>query len=148
MEEKEEQENNNEGKQQQQGDQHEEKKNWLEWTVFSISLVLVLAILGYLGYQTYTKKPSTADLYVQSWPEPTKSSPNRYHVLLENKGGSTAETVLIELALMKDGQEVEKAQLEIAFAPQESKREGWVGFRNNPGEADTLIARVVSYKKP
>ncbi|MBC5992005.1 hypothetical protein H8S84_04050 [Pontibacter sp. SD6] len=140
--------NNKKGSQQNGSDERDNKKNWLEWVVFGISLLLVLSILGYLGYQTYTHKPSTADLYVQSWPDPSQNSPNRYHVLLENKGGATAETVIIELALMKGDQEVETAQLEIAFAPQESKREGWVGFRNDPGKADTLIARVVSYKKP
>ncbi|GAB3200039.1 uncharacterized protein (TIGR02588 family) [Pontibacter aydingkolensis] len=148
MEESKEQGNKYEDEQQREGNQHEEKKNWLEWTVFGISLLLVLAILGYLGYQTYTRKPSTPDLIVQSWPDPTNNSPNRYHIQLKNKGGTTAETVIIELALMKGGKEVEKAQLQIDFAPQESKREGWVGFRSNPGEADTLISRVVSYKKP
>lgn len=123
-------------------------KNWLEWTVFAISLVLLLAIFAYLGYQTYTQKPSTPDLLVQSRPDPSNHAPNRYHILLENKGGTTAEEVLIELALIKAGEEVEKAQLHIPFAPQESTREGWVGFSSNPSKADTVITRVVSYKKP
>ncbi|MDX5438294.1 MAG: hypothetical protein LPK03_13910 [Pontibacter sp.] len=125
-----------------------DKKNWLEWTVFAISLLLLLTVFAYLGYQTYMQKPGTPDLLVQSTPDPSKHAPNRYHILLENKGGATAEEVLIELTLMKAGEEVEKAQLQIPFAPQESTREGWVGFSSNPSKADTVITRVVSYKKP
>lgn len=128
--------------------QHEEKKNWLEWSVFALSIVLVLGVLGYLVYQAYNHKASTPDLYVQIWSEPSANAPNRYHILLENKGGTTAEEVTVELVLMKDGEEMEKAQLQIPFAPQESKREGWVNFTKDPAKADTVSSRVVSYKKP
>ncbi|MFD2512457.1 hypothetical protein ACFSRY_01150 [Pontibacter locisalis] len=141
-------ENDNKQEDQLEEGEHKEKKNWLEWTIFGIGLILLLAILGYLGYQTYTHEPTSPDLHVQSWPDPSTGSPNRYHVLVRNKGGATAEEVLIELALMKNGKELEKAQLQIPFAPQESKREGWVAFTNNPGKADTVLTRVVSYKKP
>ncbi|MCX2740855.1 hypothetical protein [Pontibacter anaerobius] len=127
---------------------HEEKKNWLEWSVFALSIVLVLGILVYLAYQAFTHKASTPDLYVQVWSDPSANAPNRYHILLENKGGATAEEVTIELVLVQGGKEVEKAQLQIPFAPQESKREGWVNFTNNPIKADTIVSRVVSYKKP
>lgn len=129
-------------------EQNIDRKNWLEWAVFSISLVLVLSVLGYLGYQAYTKKPSTPDLYVESWPDPSAHAPYRYRVLLRNSGGTTAEEVLLELALVKGNETLEKAELHIAFAPQESKREGWVIFSSDPKNADTLVARVVSYKKP
>ncbi|MDX5483181.1 MAG: hypothetical protein LPK07_15990 [Hymenobacteraceae bacterium] len=125
-----------------------DEKNWLEWTVFGISLLLVLSIIGYLAYQTYTRKPSTPDLLVQVRPDPSDHAPTRYHVLLQNKGGATAEEVLVELVLMKGGEEVESAELQLPFVPQESKREGWVSFKNDPNQADTITTRVVSYKKP
>lgn len=116
--------------------------------MFALSLVLVLAILAYLGYQTYTHEASTPDLQVVSWYDPSEHAPNRYHVLLENKGGETAEEVLVELVLMKGGAEVETAELQIPFAPRESKREGWVAFKNKPEHADTVMVSVVSYKRP
>ncbi|ARS37714.1 hypothetical protein [Pontibacter actiniarum] len=125
-----------------------DKKNWLEWAVFGISLTLVLAILAYLGYMTYVHKPTPPDLVVEVKPDPSAHSPHRYHVLLLNKGGATAEEVLVEVALMQGGKEVEKGQLQIPFAPQDSKKEGWVAFSSKPSQADSVLTRVVSYKKP
>ncbi|PKV62845.1 hypothetical protein [Pontibacter ramchanderi] len=126
----------------------DDDKNALEWTVFAISLVLVLAILAYLGYMAYTSKPSTPDLTVEYFHDPAPHAPQRYRVVVENKGGETAEEVQVELTLQRDGEEVEQAELSIAFSPKESKREGWVIFRENIRQTDSLAARVVSYKRP
>lgn len=130
------------------GSKGKDQKNALEWVVFGLSLVLVMGVLGYWGYQVYADKPAPPDLYVEKWPAPSRLSPHRYHVLIHNKGGQTAENVKVEVALQQDGKDIEKAQLDIAFAPQESKREGWVNFDADPAEADSVVARVVSYKKP
>lgn len=126
----------------------EDKKSWLEWVVFAISLLLVAGILAYWGYQTYTDVPSSPDIYVEKKADPSPYNPHRYHVVIHNKGGETAETVIVEVALQQDGKDLEKAELEVAFAPKESKREGWVNFNADPASADSVVTRVVSYKKP
>jgi uncharacterized protein (TIGR02588 family) len=128
--------------------QTHDQKNWLEWLVFSISLLLVLAILSYLVYQAYTHSPSDPDIYAQAKPDPSELAPNRYQVAIYNKGGSTAEEVHIEFTLYRAGEKVEKAELEIAFSPRDSKREGWITFTDSPHAADSVTARIVSYKKP
>jgi uncharacterized protein (TIGR02588 family) len=76
------------------------------------------------------------------------NAPYRYHLSVKNNGQVTAEEVHIELVLEKDGQELELATIHLPYAPKESTREGWINFSKNPTEADTLYARVVSYKKP
>jgi uncharacterized protein (TIGR02588 family) len=124
------------------------KKNWLEWSVFGVSLLLVLAVLGYLSYMVITHVPSPPDLYVEGKHEPSNKAPNRYQIKLFNKGGETAEHVLIELTLERDATAVEKAKLEIQFAPQNSERVGWVEFTENITPTDIIKARVVSYNKP
>jgi uncharacterized protein (TIGR02588 family) len=43
---------------------------------------------------------------------------------------------------------IEKAELQLPFVPTSSKREGWVIFSKDPAKADTVIGRVVSFKKP
>ena len=126
----------------------DDDKNGLEWTVFGISLVLVLAILVYLSYMAYTQKPSTPDLTVEYFHDPSANAPYRYRVVVENRGGETAEEVQVELTIESGEKEVESAQLNIAFSPKYSKREGWVNFKEDPASSDTLVARVMSYKRP
>ncbi|WP_299824749.1 hypothetical protein [uncultured Pontibacter sp.] len=123
-------------------------KNWLEWTIFAISLIMVLTLLGYLVHQVYTDKPSSPDLLVQTVADPSEHAPFRHLVTIYNKGGTTAEEILVEIVLEKEGDVIEKAELQLPFSPQESTREVWVNFRENPAMADTLVTRVVSYKKP
>lgn len=126
----------------------DDDKNALEWMVFGVSLLLVLSMLAYLGYQAYIDQPSTPDLVVRYYPDPTPNAPLRYRVEVYNQGGETAEEVQIELTIEKGEEELESAQLNIAFAPKNSKREGWVNFKEDPMQADTLAARVMSYKRP
>lgn len=125
-----------------------DQKNLLEWAVFWLGLLLVLSILAYLGYQTYYHKPSSPELSVQFWPEPTEMQPYRYHVEVQNTGGETAGSVQVEVVLQQDGKEVEKAELQLNFVPQESKREGWVNFSQKPATKGAVSARVASYQKP
>jgi uncharacterized protein (TIGR02588 family) len=126
----------------------DDDKNALEWTVFAVSLLLVLSILTYLFYQVYADKPSTPDLVVEHFHDPSDNAPQRYRVVVYNRGGETAEEVLVELVLEKGGEQLESVELSMPFAPRASKREGWLIFREDPDKADTLVARVVSYKKP
>lgn len=116
--------------------------------MFGISLLLVLSILAYLSYQAYTDKPSSPDLVVEYFPDASPNAPYRYRVVVHNRGGETAEEVQIELAVEIEGEQVESADLSIDFAPKASKREGWVNFKADPQQADTLVAWVVSYKRP
>ena len=125
-----------------------DQKNLLEWAVFWLGLALLLSIFAYLGYQVYSHKPSPPEILVEYWPEPSEAQPNRYHVVVRNTGGETAESVLVELVLEQGGEEVEKAELQLTYVPQESKREGWVNFSQKPAAGGTVSARVASYQKP
>lgn len=129
-------------------EKNKEQKNLLEWTVFTVSLLLVLSILGYLGYKTFTHRTTPPEIEVTFQPDPSDAAPYRYHVEVKNTGGSTAEEVTVELIVEKEKEMVEKAELTIAFVPQQSKREGWLNFSKNPQIADTIFSRVISFKKP
>lgn len=126
----------------------DDSKNGLEWTVFTLSLLLVITIIGYLVYQVYNQKEETPDIIVETRHDPSDNNPYRYHITVYNRGGQTAETVVIEVTVKKGGKELENAELELPFVPKESKREGWVNFSADPVLADTMEAHVVSYKKP
>lgn len=124
------------------------QKNILEWIVFSSSLLLILGVLAYLTYQTIIYQPSSPNLRVEYAHDPSKDAPYRYHLTIINSGGQTAEEVKVEASLEKDGKTIEKAELTIPFSPKASKSEGWVNFKTNPSNADSLLARVVGFKKP
>lgn len=123
-------------------------KNALEWSVFAFSLLLVLSILAYLSYKAITHEVSPPDLVLVYTSDPSEHAPYRYHVSIINDGGETAEEVNIELTLEKGGEELEAAELQVPFSPKGSRREGWIIFKTDPAEADTLVARVISYKRP
>jgi uncharacterized protein (TIGR02588 family) len=124
------------------------KKNILEWTIFGISLLLIIAVLCFLVYETATHKPSPPDVLVTYTPSPSENTPYRYHLTIENTGDETAEDVIIELVLRSGGQAIEKSEVQLPFLPQGSKKESWVSFINDPATADSVLAKVVSFKRP
>lgn len=126
----------------------EDEKNILEWAVFSFSLLLIIGILGYLVYHASIYKPGSPDLHITYVHDPSPHAPYRYFLRISNDGAETAEEVQVEMVLEQEGEELEVAALSLSYLPKQSAREGWVNFSRNPSEADTLYARVVSYKKP
>jgi len=135
-------------KHQQSPEHPEDEKNSLEWVVFGLSLLMVFGILGYLIYQAIHYEPGSPDLVIQYQKDPSPHAPYRYHLTIKNNGQETAEEVQVEIVLEKDGEILESALMQIPYAPIASQREGWVNFSKNPADADTLYARVVSFKKP
>ena len=125
-----------------------DQKNALEWAVFGISLLLVAGVLGYWCYQAYVDESASPDLYVEKHFAPTDNSRNRFRVVVHNKGGQTAESVLVEVVLRQNGEKLEAAQLQLPYVPNASQREGWVIFNTDPAKADTVEARVMSYRNP
>lgn len=117
-------------------------KNWLEWTVFGISLVLVVATLGFLVRETIVESGGPPDVVVRlGAPRPARSG---YLVPVEigNAGGSTAEDVKVSIFLDLPGGRREEAELDIAFLPKDSKREGWVTFREDPRRGKLRLGTI------
>lgn len=125
-----------------------ENKNLLEWVVFAVSLLLVTGTLGYIGYQMYTSSDGPPEMAVTTRHSPSDSAPNRYHVRLDNRGGSTAESILLEFQLQREDSVLEKAELQLQYLPKASSQEGWIIFSTRPTDSDTVLARIVSFKNP
>lgn len=123
------------------------EKNPLEWAVFAVSLVVVLATLGYLIYDAATAREAKPDLRVElGRPEPL-SGGFAVPVTVHNRGDETAEGVRVEVVLETPGKPPERAELDIAFIPRQSKREGWITLRSDPAKG-RLTGRAMGYEKP
>lgn len=123
-----------------------EEKNLLEYLVFFCSVGLILALLTYLTYTTITESKTAPLLEVSFVPYPQGNLPYLQKVNVKNTGNVTAEDVIIEMVLQKDGEKIESSQVEIMFVSGQTSVEAWVNFTHDPESADTLFARIVSYK--
>jgi uncharacterized protein (TIGR02588 family) len=123
------------------------RKNALEWSVFAISLCVVVAALGYLAVSALRAEKTPPDLRVFAGTPDTRAGVHRLPLLVRNLGDATAESVRIEVVLQRGGREVERAELDLAFVPRKSEREGWVTFRHDP-RGCAIVSRAVSYERP
>jgi uncharacterized protein (TIGR02588 family) len=122
-------------------------KNWLEWVVFAVGLVLVLGTLGYLVRESIASDGGPPEVLARlGAPRPSASG---YLVPVEvtNVGQTTAEDVRVPILLELPGGEREEAELGIAFLPRNSKRDGWVSFREDPRRG-TLSLGAIAFEVP
>lgn len=125
---------------------HKEEKNILEYVVFYCSLALIITLLAYLVYGTVTIEESVPNLKVEYRAQPQHNSPYLFKIDINNSGSRTAEDVLVEMIQEIDGKEIEKSQLQMMFVPGNTNVDGWINFTKDPEKADTVYARIVSYK--
>ncbi len=132
---------------QEKADQQKVKKNPLEWAVFTLSLLAVLTTVGYLIRDAVTDKGAPPDLRVELGPPEARSGMFAVPVTVRNLGDETAEAVRVEVLSEAPGRAPERAEIDLAFVPRQSRREGWVTFRHDPRRG-RLTARAVGYEKP
>jgi uncharacterized protein (TIGR02588 family) len=68
-------------------------------------------------------------------------------ITVQNNGDETAEGVQIEVQLLRDGEELERGEFELAFVPRQSSAGGWVTFQEDPQSAQ-IEARVLGFEQP
>ena len=123
------------------------EKNWLEWSVFAVGLVLVLATLGFLVRESLAGSGGPPEVVARLGAPRASAGAYMVPVEVTNLGGRAAEDVTVTVVLEGDGTQSEEAQLEIAFLPRDSKRNGYVGFQRNPAEG-TLRLGPIAFEVP
>ena len=123
------------------------KKNRLEWSVFIASAIIVLGSLAYLAVSAIRGDKTPPDLRVLVGTPGKHADVYRVPILVRNIGESTAESVRIEVVLRRGEEEVERAELDLAFVPRKSEREGWVTFHSDP-RCCAIVTRAVGYERP
>ena len=123
------------------------EKNRLEWAVFGVGLVLVLGTVGFLAWDAARGGDSPPDLSVTLGSPERRAAVWAVPVTVSNGGQETAEGAHVEVVLeLPDGTR-EEAEVDFAFVPRGSKREGWVQFLHPPATG-RLTGRVTGYEQP
>lgn len=123
------------------------KKNVLEWSVFAVSACVVAATLGYLAVNAVRAEHTPPNLRIFAGAPGRHEGFHRIPLIVRNTGDATAESVRIEVVLRRGEKEVERAELDLAFVPRKSEREGWVTFHEDP-RGCAVVTRAVSYELP
>ena len=123
------------------------RKNALEWTVFGISAAILVALAAFLVIEALRESADEPDIGITTGTVTARGDHFVVPVIVTNRGDQTAEGLRVEIALMKDGQDVEVVEVTFAFVPRASHREAWALFRNDP-HGFTLQARAIGFEKP
>ena len=122
-------------------------KNALEWTVFAAALLIVSGSVAMLVAGMIRGGEEPADLIVSTAAAERIATGFRVEVHVRNAGDQTAEDVHVEVALERDGETVEKAELTFAFVPRRSERSGFVVFRRDP-KCCEIVPGTVGFESP
>jgi uncharacterized protein (TIGR02588 family) len=117
-------------------------KNRLEWAVFTVGLVLVLATLGFLVRESIVGAGGPPEVVARLGEARPSAGGYLIPVEVANIGQSTAEDVLVPIFLELPGGKREEAELNIAFLPRDSKRDGWVSFRGDPRRGKLSLGAI------
>lgn len=123
------------------------RKNTLERTVFGISAAILVALVGFLIFDAMRGGSDVPDISVTTGTVIPRGEHFAVPVVVTNGGGRTAEGLRVEIALIRDGQDVEVADVTFAFVPRASHREAWALFRNDPRQF-RIDARAIGFEKP
>ena len=121
-------------------------KNWLEWTVFTVSTLLIAAVVAVLLFEAKAEN-SPPDLVLDFGEVQQGQHGYRVPVFVRNTGEQTAEQVQVEVVLTSAGREVEKSEMTFAFVPRKSRREGAVVFSTDPRKHG-IEGRIAGYETP
>lgn len=122
-------------------------KNRLEWIVFAVSLVLVLGTLGFLVRESLVATGGPPEVVVRLGQPRVAAGGFMVPVEVANLGKGTAEDVKVTVILELSQTEREEADLDIAFLPRDSRRNGWVTFRSDPRRG-TLRLGPIAFEVP
>lgn len=127
------------------------RKNWLEWCVFGFGLVALVWVVGYLGRNAWMhdgRPPALSVVMDSPWQQVGVMPPYVVvPVTVRNDGDKAATEVDVEVTVVRGGEVVERAGLNIDELPRQSQRGGAVALRALPGPGE-LQARVLGYADP
>jgi uncharacterized protein (TIGR02588 family) len=118
------------------------QKNWLEWSVFAVGVILVLATLGFLVRESLVGTGGPPEVVARIGTPAASAGGFLVPVEVVNVGKGTAEDVKVTVVLELPDGETEEAELDIAFLPRDSRRDGWVTFQTDPRRGSLRLGPI------
>jgi uncharacterized protein (TIGR02588 family) len=118
-----------------------------EWTTLSISVILILGLVALVTYVSISggNQPPIVEARPLDQEIRHEGATHYLPVVVTNRGGRTAQEVLIMAELVRGEEPPETAEFTIDFLAGGETMEGTVVFASDPS-AGELTARVVSFR--
>lgn len=118
-----------------------------EWTTLSISVILILGLVGLVTYISISGGSHPPIVEARPLDQEIRQDGDTYYlpVAVTNRGGRTAEEVLIMAELVTGEEPPESAEFTIDFLAGGETTEGTVVFAGDPSAAE-LTVRVASFR--
>lgn len=118
-----------------------------EWTAASIGLLLFLISVGASLYRGVWTEDSPPDIVVRVTSVEAVRHEYRIQFVAENRGGRTAQGVVIEARLVAGDGRTQVSHTTIEYLPGHSTREGGLFVLLEPNQSQ-LTLRALGYERP
>jgi uncharacterized protein (TIGR02588 family) len=120
-----------------------------EWTTLAISIVLILGLLALVTYVSISGGNEPPIVEARALLDEMRHEGETYYLPVEvtNRGGRTAEEVLITAALAGSAGSAEESEFTLDFLAGGETREGTAVFTTDPS-AGELTIDVASFQAP
>jgi uncharacterized protein (TIGR02588 family) len=112
-----------------------------EWTTLAISMILILGLLALVTYVSITGGSEPPIVEARPLPEEIRHEGESYYlpVTVTNRGGRTAEEVLIMAELVTGDGSAEETEFTLDFLAGGETREGTAVFATDPSSGELTI---------
>jgi uncharacterized protein (TIGR02588 family) len=112
-----------------------------EWTTLAISVILILGLLALVTYVSFTGGNEPPVVEARSLPDEIRHEGKAYYlpVAVTNRGGRTAQEVLIKAELVRSDGSAEESEFTLDFLAGGETREGTAVFASDPLTGELTI---------
>lgn len=121
------------------GDEHAPPTSKWEWAVAALGAALVAGAIGYLVYHALTIGEGVPEVVVEHAGTRAVQGGHIVRFLARNRGSTTAASLRIEGALLRDSSVVETSEATLDYLPSFSERQGGLFFREDPGRYELRL---------
>lgn len=119
----------------------------LEWVVAAVGLALLLSVLGFLLYDALARITVPPDIAVKARSVTRTGNGYRVSFRASNHGRETAEGVIVQGEIRRDGVLLERSWVRLDYLPAASEKTGGLFFSQDPRQFE-FVLRALGYKTP